>query len=148
MLKGICFILDKFVFYFITFGFYLSFKKFFFTPSSQRYSLCLLLNVAKFLFLHSDMQYEIEIYFYSFPYREPISIPIYSVMISPMISMPPLLQGFGICMDLLSALSSPLCIPAPILHHGSIMSHGISSRTDILLMSLFKLLDYFWPLYC
>ena len=73
------------LFHFITFGFYLFFQKFFLTPNSQRYSLCLLMNVLKFLFLHSDMQYETEIYFSIFPYGEPIGIPIYSVMISPMI---------------------------------------------------------------
>lgn len=60
----------------MTYGIYL-FKKFFTTPSSQRYSSCLLLNLLKFLFLHSGMQFETEIQLYNFPYGEPTGISIY-----------------------------------------------------------------------
>ena len=135
--KGISFNSDKVsVFYFMTYGIYL-FKKFFATPSSQRYSSCLLLNVLKFLFLHPGMQFETEIQVYNFPYGEPTGISIYRRVYSfpndvNTTSIPKVVYTHG------SSLGSLLCSivhPCTCPNHSSIVK--LSNRVNVPTMLFF-----------
>lgn len=136
--KGISFNSDKLsVFYFMTYGIYL-FKKFFATPSSQRYSSCLLLNLLKFLFLHFGMQFEAEIQLYNFPYGEPTGISIYRRVYSfpndlNTTSIPSIVYIHGFS---LGSLLCSMVHPCTSSNHGSIVM--MSSRVNVCTMLFFK----------
>lgn len=117
-------------------------------PQVHRYSLCLLLNVlvSFFMFWYAMQDGDLLSYFYV--WRDNGHIHLLNNDIPQWFECHLYYKGL---VD--ARIVSQLCLllHCVFLHQFYAMVLQwvmVSSRTDVLIVSLFKILDYFWPLYC